>query len=86
MTSHTRALWSSLSAFILSCVGGFIVVVFGPLVFPESINGPSLGEHIVVFSIAAFFLVFGIGGFVICWRYTERFADKDQGSSRTFTK
>jgi hypothetical protein len=86
MTNHTRALLSSLSAFMLGCVGGFIVAVFGPLLFPASINGPSLGEDIAVFSMAAFFLVFGIGGFVICWRYTERFADKDQGSSRTFTK
>jgi hypothetical protein len=38
----------------LAYVGGFIVAVFGPLLFPASINGRSLGEHIVVFSMAAF--------------------------------
>ena len=86
MTNHTRALLSALSAFMLSCVGGYIVAVFGPSLFLASINGPSLGEDIVVFSIAAFFLVFGIGGFVLCWRYTERFVDKERGSSRAFTK
>ena len=76
---------SALCAFFFGCVGGFIVAVFGPLIFPASITGSSLGEDIVVFSMLGFFLAFGVGGFMICWKYTKRFADKDRGSGRTFT-
>jgi hypothetical protein len=85
MTNRTRSGLSVLCAFFFGCVGGFIVAVFGPLLFPASITGSSLGEDIVVFSMLAFFLAFGVGGFMICWKYTKRFADKDRVSSRTFT-
>jgi uncharacterized membrane protein YfcA len=85
VTNHTRAVLSSLGGFLLGCVGGFIVTVFGPLLFPASISGSSLGENIVVFSIVAIFLAFGLAGFLMCWRFTKRFAEKDQGSIRIFT-
>jgi uncharacterized membrane protein YfcA len=85
MTHRTRSGLSVLCAFFFGCVGGFIVAVFGPLIFPASITGSSLGEDIVVFSMLAFFLAFGVGGYTICWKYTKRFADKDTGSSHTFT-
>jgi len=33
-----------------------------------------------------FFSAFGIGGFLICWRYTRRFEDKETGGTgRIFT-
>ena len=70
---------------MFGCVGGFIVAVFGALLFPASISEPSQGESIAAFSMQAFFLISGIGGFAMCWRYTKRFADKDRGSSRSFT-
>jgi hypothetical protein len=85
MTHGTRSGLSILCAFFFGCVGGFIVAVFGPLIFPASISGWSLGENIVVFSMPAFFVAFGVGGFIICWKYTKRFAQKDKGSGRTFT-
>ena len=53
MTNQTRAVPSSLCAFMFGCVGGLIVAVLGPLLFPASISGPSQGESIVVFSMQA---------------------------------
>jgi hypothetical protein len=85
MTSHIRAILSSAGGFVSACVGGFIVAVFGPLLFPATPSDSSLGENIVLFSMLALFLAFGIVGFLICWRYTKRFAEKDQYSSRTIT-
>jgi hypothetical protein len=85
MTNYTRAVLSSLGGFLLGCAGGFIVAVLGPLLFPATPSGSSLGENLVVITMPAFFLVFGSVGFVICWRFTKRFAEKDQDSNRTFT-
>jgi hypothetical protein len=85
MTNYTRTGLSVLCAVFFGCVGGFLVAVFGPLLFPASITGSSLGEDVVAFSMPAFFLAFGGCGFMICWKYTKRFTDEGRGSSRTFT-
>ena len=85
MTKYTRSGLSVLCAVFFGRVGGFIVAVFGPLLFPASITGSSLGEDIVVFSMPAFFLAFAGFGFMICSKYTKRYTDKDRGSSRSFT-
>jgi len=77
MTNYTRHGLSVLFAFFFGCIGGFIVAVFGPLLFPASITGSSLGEDIVVFSIPVFSLAFGGCGSMICWKFTKRFADKE---------
>jgi hypothetical protein len=85
MTHRARIGLSCIVAFSLGSVGGFIVAVFGPLLFPASITGSGPGENIVVFSMFAFFLAFGAAGFVICWKSTKRFADKEKWTSRTLT-
>jgi hypothetical protein len=86
MTGRTRTALSFVSGWILGCVGGFIVLVFGPLLFPLPLNGDSSrGDKILMFLLFGFFFGFGIGGFLICWRYTGRFEDKDRGTGRIFT-
>jgi hypothetical protein len=85
MTRRTRSVLSILSAFFLGCAGALVVAIFGPLLFPASATGASRGEDLVVFSIPAFFLVFGTAGFMICWKLTKRFVDEKKWTTRTLT-
>jgi len=88
MTGRTRTALSFVSGGILGCVGGFIVLVFGPLFFPLPLNGDSShGDIMLMFLFFGCFFGLGIAGFLICRRYTERFEDDDKAkdTGRTFT-
>jgi len=77
MTHHTRISLFLLSAFFLGSIGFGTVAIFGPLLFPASIEGSSLGENIVVLSGPLSFVILGVGGFLTCWKLTKRLADPD---------
>ena len=59
--------------------GGFIVLVFWPLLFPEPLHGSTWGEDAGVFAYVACYAVFGVSGFLLCRRLTRRFV-RDDGS------
>jgi hypothetical protein len=56
-------------------VASFIPMIFGPLVFPLAVSGPTPGEDIVAVSIPSFFLVFGAIGFFTTRRLVARYID-----------
>jgi hypothetical protein len=86
MTRRMRTALSLVSGWILGCLGGFIVLVFGPLLFLLPLNGDSShGDNMLMLLLFSFFFCFGIGGFLICWRYTLRFEDRERGTGRIFT-
>ena len=69
-----------MGTFVSLSVGGFVGVVasfipmiFGPLVFPLAVSGPTPGEDIVAVSIPSFFLVFGAIGFFTTRRLVPRY-------------
>jgi len=64
-------------ALFLGRVGFLVAAIFGPLLFPATMSGTSIGENIVVLSCLGMSLAFCIGGFVICWKITQRFAKKE---------
>ena len=76
MTNLRRFWISVLVGFVFGAVGGFIVAVFGPLLFPLSMTDSSRAENATAFLFFAFFLLFGASGFWLCWKLTRRFADK----------
>ena len=84
MKPRTGTLVSLLVGGILGVVASFVPMIFGPLVFPLAIDGPTSGENIVVFSIPAFFLIFGATGFFIARRIIDRRIRGD-ATGRTFT-
>lgn len=85
MTPRTGTLVSLLAGGSFGLVASFVPMVFGPLVFPQTINGPTLGENIVGFSIPGFFLIFGAAGFFITRRIAGRRIDRSDDTGRTFT-
>ncbi len=70
-----------LSIFIGAMVGGFagfMVLVFWPLLFPESLQGSTRGENAVALALMACFSLFGATGFLLCRRLTKKYVrDKD---------
>lgn len=85
MTPRRGALVSLLAGGTLGVVASFVPMVFGPLVFPQAIDGPTPGENIVGFSIPAFFLIFGGAGFFLARRIVDRYVDRSDDTGRTFT-
>jgi hypothetical protein len=67
-------------------IGFVLAATFGPLLYPATVAGSSRGEDIVIFSLPVFFLLFGISGFLTCWKVTQRFARPSSKSNRTFTE
>lgn len=87
MTQRTGTLISLLAGGFFGVVASFVPMIFGPLLFPQAISGPTLGENIVVWSIPAFFFMFGAIGFFIARKLVIRFIDHDfPDTNRTFTK
>ena len=76
---------SLLAGGAIGIVASFVPMIFGPLVFPQSIDGPTLGENIVGLSIPAFFLVFGTLGFLLVRWVLDRHVDHNNDIRRTFT-
>jgi hypothetical protein len=85
MTPRIGTFVSLLAGGTLGVVASFVPMVFGPLVFPQGIAGPTLGENIVGFSIPAFFLIFGTAGFFLARRLVARHIDRTDDAGRTFT-
>jgi len=85
MTSRMGTLVSLLAGGFVGIVASFVPMIFGPLVFPEAISGPTLGENIVGISIPAFFFLFGAVGFFVARRLIARFIDHGTDTNRTFT-
>jgi hypothetical protein len=73
MTRRVGTFVSLLVGGVGGVVASFIPMIFGPLVFPLSISGPTPGEDIVGVSIPAFFLIFGAIGFFTTRRLIARF-------------
>ena len=69
----------------MGIVASFLPMIFGPLVFPEALSGPTLGENIVAASIPAFFFIFGAIGFFLTRRLMARFIDHGMDTKRTFS-
>ena len=67
-------------------VASFVPMIFGPLVFPQAIGGPTLGENIVGFSTLAFFLIFGAIGFFLARRLVSRRIDHSSDTGRTLLR
>lgn len=85
MSPRTGTLVSlSVGAFV-GVVASFVPMIFGPLVFPLALSGPTRGENIVALSIPAFFFIFGAIGFFITRGLVARFIDRGTGTNRTFT-
>jgi hypothetical protein len=53
-------------------LGGLLVAIFGPLLFPESLQGPTPGEGVLMIAFVAFFLSFAVAGYRLCRRATRR--------------
>jgi hypothetical protein len=85
MTPRTGILVSLLVGGTIGIIASFVPMIFGPLVFPQGISGPTLGEDIVVFSIPAFFLIFGAAGFFLAQKLVVRHIDRHDAVRRTFT-
>lgn len=87
MTRRTGMLISLLAGGFVGVVASFVPMIFGPLLFPQAISGPTLGENILGWSIPAFFFIFGAIGFVIARRLVVRLIDHDApDTNRTFTR
>ncbi len=76
MKIFARIFLCLLGALFLGYIGFLVAATFGPLLFPEPIAGSSTGVNIVIFSMPIFFVIFGVAGFLICWKLTRRLADK----------
>jgi ABC-type nickel/cobalt efflux system permease component RcnA len=77
--TNLRRFWTSvLVGFVFGAVGGFIVAVFGLLLFPLSLTDSSRAENATMFLFFAVFFLFGASGFWLCWKLTRRFADKPE--------
>jgi hypothetical protein len=58
--------------------GGIVVLIFWPLLFPEPLHGSTLGEDAGPVALIAFWLLFGVTGFLLCRRVTRKHVrDKD---------
>lgn len=87
MTQRTGMVISLLAGGFVGVVASLVPMIFGPLLFPEAINGPTLGDNIVVWSIPAFFFICGAISFFGARRLVIRFIDRDgPDTSRTFTQ
>jgi hypothetical protein len=73
MSNPTRIVLSLVGGSYSGSVGTLPVLVFGPLLFPASISGPTRGEGLLATCFPIFFLIFGTLGFVICWKFLARF-------------
>jgi hypothetical protein len=85
MTPRVGTLVSLLVGGFVGCVASCIPMIFGPLVFPEAIGGPTPGQNIVGISIPAFFCLFGAGGFLVRRRLIDRFIDHGAATGRIFS-
>ena len=85
MAKLARILASGLAAGLLGYAGLLVVLIFGPLVFPATPSGNSFGENAVAFGAMLSLLLFGAAGWILCWRFTGRFAKREEPSMRTFT-
>jgi len=85
MTPRTGTLVALSAGAFVGIVASFLPMIFGPLVFPQALSGPTLGENIVGASIFAFFFIFGAIGFFLARRLMARFIDHGTDTNRTFT-
>jgi ABC-type Fe3+-siderophore transport system permease subunit len=51
---------------MLGGLGGLLVAIFWPLLFPLSLLGSSRGEDAVAIALSVFFLSFAVHGFLLC--------------------
>jgi hypothetical protein len=57
---------------VCSHVGFFLGAVFLPLAFPLSLPDSSQAENTTVALLILITVVFTVGGFVLCWKFTAR--------------
>jgi hypothetical protein len=81
MKSLARIFLCAVVAAICGYLGFLLVAIFWPLLFPLSLRGSSLGEDAVAIVISVFFMLFGAGGFVLCWKLTRSFVRKEDGTA-----
>ena len=63
---------------MLGGFGGLMVLIFWPLLFPESLQSSSWGENAGPLAFIACFSLFGATGFLLCRRLTKKYVrDKD---------
>jgi hypothetical protein len=71
MSRLSQNLISIFVGVISGLLGAALVAVFWPLLFPLSLQGSSAGEDAVGVAFLAFFLLFGVSGFLLCRRWTS---------------
>jgi hypothetical protein len=81
MKSLARIFLCAIVAAICGYLGFLLLAIFWPLLFPLSLKGSSLGEDAVAVVIPVFSMLFGAGGFVLCWKLTGSFVRKEDGAA-----
>jgi hypothetical protein len=66
---------------MLGGLGGLLVAIFWPLLFPLSLRGSSRGEDATAIALLVFFLSFAVPGFLLCRRLTRKYVREDAAST-----
>jgi hypothetical protein len=81
MSRLTRNLLSVLVGAMFGGLGGLLVLVFWPLLFPLSLQGSSAGEDAVGIAFLVFYLSFAVPGFLVCRRLTRKYIREAAGTT-----
>lgn len=81
MSRLTRNLLCIWVGAMLGGLGGLLVAIFWPLLFPLSLRGSSGGEDVVAIALLIFFLSFAVTGFLLCRRLTRKYVREDAAST-----
>jgi len=75
-SADLKQAWRILGPFVAGWICGNLgvlpVLIFGPLLFPLSLDGRAKGENILFGTAILFFLFFGAMGFRFVWKRTRQ--------------